>query len=458
MIFESRNPANESLFEAFEELTDEQLEQRLQRAAAAAKDWRARSFAERGEILMQIAAELRNHKAKLAAIITGEMGKRKAEAEGEIEKCALVCEYYAEEAEAMLRDETIETSAHHSYVTFEPMGTLLAIMPWNFPFWQVFRCLAPALMAGNTLLLKHAPNVPRCALAIEQVLTYAGLPSGVFYTLLIAEETAADVLADERVHGVSFTGSEATGRKIATMAGQHLKKAVLELGGSDPYVVLEDADLDKAVATGVRSKFNNAGQVCVAAKRFILVDAIADDFISRFKEQVAALQMGDPSLEDTTLSPMARADLRDRLDEQVQASIAEGAVPITGCHKVEGPGYFYEPSILSGVKPGMTAFDEELFGPVAAFITARDEEEALQLANQTRYGLSACVWSGDLARGEAFARRMEAGCCFVNALPTSDIRMPFGGVKASGLGRELSSYGVREFCHVKSMWHGGQGD
>jgi succinate-semialdehyde dehydrogenase/glutarate-semialdehyde dehydrogenase len=395
---------------------------------------------------------LRQRQLSLAELATEEMGKLTREAIGEVEKCALACDYYADNAAAMLADETIESNAQHSFVSCEPLGTVLAIMPWNFPLWQVFRFLAPTLMTGNTALLKHAPSVPRCALAIEQLVHDAGLPEGVFSTLLISVDQTASVLADDRVQGVSFTGSDAAGRKVATIAGQNLKKVVLELGGSDPFVVLDDADLGLAVNVAIRSRFGNAGQTCVAAKRFILVEAIADTFVAQLTRQAAKFSVGDPKDDNTGMAPMAREDLRTKLHSQVQKTLEQGASVLLGCELPTGNGFYYPPSIIDGVEPGMEAFDNEVFGPVIAIVRAKDEAEALTLANQTRYGLGASVWTQDRARGERFARKLEAGVCFVNALVASDIRLPFGGVKASGLGRELSSYGIREFCNIKTIY------
>lgn len=452
MIIESRNPATGQLDERFDPLSAEQLETKLAEAAAGASIWRGYALEQRAGLLKQIAAGLRSQREPLAQLMSQEMGKLHREGLGEVDKCALACDYYAEQAATILADQQVDTAARKSLISFEPLGTLLAIMPWNFPLWQVFRCLAPTLMAGNSVLLKHAPNVPRCALAIEALLREAGLPHGVFATLLISVEQTEALFADARIQGVAFTGSEAAGRRIATLAGQNLKKAVLELGGSDPFVVLEDADLDRAVEVALRSRFSNAGQICIAAKRFILVDAIADAFVQRLRQHAALLLPGDPRAETTGMAPMARADLRQGLHAQVQASIYQGAKPLLGCTLPEGPGYFYPASILDQVQPGMAAFDEELFGPVAAIVRARDEADALRLANASRFGLGSSVWTADLDRGEAFARRVEAGCCFVNAQVGSDVRLPFGGIKASGLGRELSSYGMLEFCNIKTIW------
>ncbi len=428
------------------------LERALSDVAAATPAWQATSFAERGKNLRAAAAELRANSAHYADLITLEMGKLAREARGEIEKCASGCDYYAEHAEAFLRDEAVASDAGKSYVAYQPLGTVLAIMPWNFPFWQVFRFAAPALMAGNTALLKHASNVPQCALAIEEIWRKAGLPDGVFRTLLISGKQAQQLIGDRRIHAVTLTGSDIAGRQVAGAAGAHLKKTVLELGGSDAFVVLDDADLDFTATQAVAARMQNAGQSCIAAKRFVLVDSIADDFLTRFQSRLEQLRPGDPTREETTLAPLARGDLRDDLHRQVQDSIAAGARATLGCKPLPGPGFYYAPSILDDVKVGMRAYDEEFFGPVAIVLRARDEADALRLANDSRFGLGGSVWTRDLKRGERFARQMQAGCCFVNSMVKSDPRLPFGGIKDSGYGRELSPHGIREFTNIKTMW------
>jgi succinate-semialdehyde dehydrogenase/glutarate-semialdehyde dehydrogenase len=349
-------------------------------------------------------------------------------------------------------DEVIPSDAGKSLVAYQPLGTVLAVMPWNFPLWQVFRFAAPALAAGNTALLKHASNVPQCALAIERVFTDAGFPSGVFKTLMIRAAQVEQVIGDARVHAVTLTGSEAAGRQVAAAAGTHLKKSVLELGGSDPFIVLADADLEATVNTALVSRFQNAGQSCIAAKRFIVVDDIADAFVERFTSGVETLQPGNPNDAHTTLAPMAREDLRNELHAQVNDSLARGATAVTGCAPLAGPGFFYAASILDHVTPGMPAYEQELFGPVAAVIRVRNETEALAVANASRFGLGASVWTQDAARGERLARQIQSGACFVNGLVKSDPRLPFGGVKASGYGRELSHHGLREFVNAKTLW------
>jgi succinate-semialdehyde dehydrogenase/glutarate-semialdehyde dehydrogenase len=452
MSLQSVNPANSQILKRFEGWRYGQLETALSEAAAVTSRWSATSLAARATVLRKAASVLRAGRDELARLITLEMGKLIRESRAEIEKCAWVCEYYADNSAPFLADELIATEAGKSYVTYEPLGTVLAVMPWNFPFWQVFRFAAPSLMAGNTALLKHASNVPQCALAIEGIFAQSGFPQGVFRSLMITPEQVTHVIADPRVHAVTLTGSESAGRAIAAQAGQHLKKTVLELGGSDAFIVLEDADLDQTADQAVASRFLNAGQSCIAAKRFIVVDTVAEAFLERLKARVKALKPGDPLDEHTRLAPLARMDLRDQLHAQVTASIAAGAVAVTGCAPIPGPGAFYQASVLDRVTPGMRAFDEEVFGPVAAVIRARNEEEAIRLANASPFGLGGSIWTGDTCRGEQLARRLQCGSSFVNGMVKSDPRLPFGGIKSSGYGRELSHYGLREFVNVKAVW------
>ncbi|MGD2112736.1 MAG: NAD-dependent succinate-semialdehyde dehydrogenase [Gammaproteobacteria bacterium] len=452
MAFKSVNPANGNTLREVDEFTHEQLEAALQSAAEAGAAWRASAVGERAALMREVAAVVRKHLDEYAEIITGEMGKPITESRAEIEKCAWVCDYYAQESPGFLADELIESDASSSLVAWQPLGTVLAIMPWNFPFWQVFRFAVPALAAGNTGLLKHASNVPLCALAIESVFREAGFPEGVFRSLMITSSRVADLIADPRIHAVTLTGSEPAGRQVAQAAGASLKKTVLELGGSDPFIVLEDADLELALDNAVTSRFMNTGQSCIAAKRFILVEAIADEFVRRFRGAVEALTLGDPMDENTRIGPLARIDLRDALHQQVIDSLAAGAVAVTGCNPESGPGAWYQPSILDRVAAGMPAWSEELFGPVALVIRARDEADAVRIANDSAFGLGGSVWTTDSARGERVARQLECGAAFVNGMVKSDPRLPFGGVKHSGYGRELSRLGIREFVNAKTIW------
>lgn len=452
MMMESINPATGERIKLVEPWNDAQLNVALDEAARAVAAWRATSFADSARLLRDVAARLRADAQRHAQLITLEMGKLTKEARAEIEKCAWGCEYFAEHAETLLSDEPVATDAHASYVAYQALGTVLAIMPWNFPYWQVFRAAAPALMAGNTILLKHASNVPQCALAIEGVFREAGFPPGVFRTLLITSGQAERLVADRRVHAVTLTGSELAGRKVAAAAGAQLKKAVLELGGSDAFVVLEDADLELAATVGANARMQNCGQSCIAAKRFILVESIAEEFITRFRQKLQALVPGDPSREETTLAPMARPDLREELRHQVTDSVRAGAKIALDGGPVAGAGFYYQPTILDHVKPGSRAYQEELFGPVAVVIRAKNEEDALRIANDNRYGLGASVWTRDLERGRRFAHRLESGMTFVNDMVKSDPRLPFGGIKASGYGRELATHGIREFVNIKTVW------
>jgi len=451
-MFVAVNPADGSTAEISATFTAGQLEEVLEQAAAAAPVWQAMPLAARCERVRAAGAVLRRRSEELARLITEEMGKPILESRAEIAKCALGCDYYAEHGATFLADEPIASDAARSLVAYQPLGTVLAVMPWNFPFWQVFRFAAPALVAGNTGLLKHASNVPQCALAIESVFCEAGFPAGVFRTLMIGSGQVAGVIGDPRVHAVTLTGSESAGRAVAAAAGNALKKCVLELGGSDPYLVLADADLEVAVETAVTSRFLNTGQSCIAAKRFIVVPEIAAAFVERFRQGVDALALGDPLDERNRVGPMARLDLREELHRQVTDSIASGAVAVTGCAPLDGPGAYYRPSILDQVRPGMPAYNEELFGPVASVLRARDEEDAIRIANDTEFGLGGSVWTRDVARGEAVARRLQCGSAFVNGLVKSDPRLPFGGIRRSGFGRELSHHGIHEFVNAKTLW------
>jgi len=458
MTLRSVNPATEELIAQYDEHDDQEIDRRIERAWTAFLSWRETSFAERAERMRAAAKVLRDDQDEWADVMTREMGKPIEQAEGEAEKCAWVCEYFAEQAEVFLAGEEIATDASKSGVRYDPLGPVLAIMPWNFPFWQVFRFAAPGLMAGNVGLLKHAENVPGCALAIEEIFHAAGFPDGVFTTLLTTPENAPAIIADERVRAVTLTGSVRAGRAVAAEAGKYLKKTVLELGGSDPFIVLEDYDPKEAAKAATTARTINSGESCIAAKRFFPVESIADAFEEELVRQMEALTVGDPLDRSVKIGPMARADLRETLHDQVERSVAAGAKVLTGGAPIDGEGgedgkgYFYRPTVLSGVTPGMPAFDEELFGPVAAVIRVRDADEAVALANRSEYGLGASVWTEDRARAEELAGRIESGSVFVNGIVKSDPRLPFGGVKSSGYGRELSAFGIRELVNVKTLW------
>ncbi len=439
----------------YETHDEKAIEAKLELAYGSAAQWRAASLDHRTEILRRAARDLRSQKKKLAELMAREMGKPVTQGESEAEKCAWVCDYYAEHAASFLAREQIETDAKESFVSYQPLGVTFAIMPWNFPFWQVFRHAAPSMVAGNAVVLKHAENVPGCALAIEQIFREAGAIDGTFTTLLIDREQAARVIRDRRIAAVTLTGSTRAGRSVASTAGEMLKKSVLELGGSDPYVVLADADVERAADTCVTSRLINSGQSCIAAKRFIVVEEVRERFEARVIERMGAARMADPRREDTDVGPQAREDLRAALHDQVERSVAAGAEARLGGQLPEGAGFFYPPSVLTGVRPGMAAFDEEVFGPVAAVTAARDEEDAIALANASTYGLGAAVFTRDLDKGRRIAEtRLNAGACFVNAFVRSDPRLPFGGIGESGYGRELARHGLREFVNAKTVYIG----
>ena len=452
MATASINPATGETIRTYPEMTPKDVAAAVVQAHETWLAWRKTSFAERAAPLKNTADILRRRKDELAQLMAAEMGKPLKQGVAEAEKCAWVCDHYADNAEAYLAPDIVRTEAARSYVAFEPLGVVLAVMPWNFPLWQVYRFAAPALMAGNTGLLKHASNVPGCALAIEEIFTQAGFPPGAFRTLLIGTGQVKAVIEHPLVRAVTLTGSTPAGKAVAAQAGAVLKKTVLELGGSDPYLVLDDADLDHAVPVCVRSRLINGGQSCIAAKRFIVVEPVLAGFTERFVALMKAQKMGDPVVEGTEVGPQARHDLRDDLHQQVLASVAKGARLLLGGEIPPGRGAYYPPTVLADVKPGMPAYDDELFGPVAAIIRAKDEPDAVRIANDSIFGLGAAVFTRDAERGERVARALEAGATFVNGQVVSDPRLPFGGIKESGYGRELGSYGIKEFVNAKTVY------
>ena len=454
MPIESRNPATGEVIERFDETPLEALGPLADRAHVAFDAWRKRPLADRVAALGEAARRLRAGKEAFARTMALEMGKPVIEGEAEAEKCALVCDWYAEQGPSMLEPQPRATDAKESYVRFDPLGVVLAIMPWNFPFWQVFRFAAPALVAGNGAILKHAPNVSRCALDIEALLRDAGLPSGLFTTVLGGPEHASVLIESPRVCAVTLTGSERAGKSVAEQAGRVLKKCVLELGGSDPLIVLADADLARAAAVAAQARLINGGQSCIAAKRFIVVEAVAERFLELFVKEMASRKMGDPLSRDTQIGPQARLDLRENLHHQVEESVKLGAKALLGGTVPTGPGYFYPPTVLAAVQDGMPAFTEETFGPVASVIVAKDEATAIAIANATEYGLGASLWTQNRDRAKELAAQLEVGAVFVNGMVKSDPRLPFGGVKKSGYGRELAEFGLREFTNIKSVWLG----
>ncbi len=454
MSIQTINPTTGEVLETFEPYSQQQINQALDQAHQAFLRWRTMTFAERAKHLHSVASHLRDNKAALARTAVLEMGKSITEAEAEVEKCAWNCDFFADNAERFLADEKVASNATESYVAFRPLGVILAVMPWNFPYWQVFRFAAPALMAGNTTVLKHASNVSRVALEIERIFQEAGLPQGVLRTVLVPGSEAARLIEDPRIAAVTLTGSEVAGVEVAGTSGHVLKKTVLELGGSDAFIVLDDADLDEAAQVAVTARFQNNGQSCIAAKRFIVVDSVAEAFEQKFVANTARLKVGDPLEYDTKIGPVARKDLRETLDQQVQQSIQQGARVLIGGKAREGKGYFYEPTILTNVTPEMTVFKDETFGPVAAVVHARDAEHAIELANDSKFGLGSNLWTRNLDQARKLAARIEAGGVFINGMTASDPRLPFGGVKRSGYGRELSSFGIQEFVNVQTVWIG----
>jgi acyl-CoA reductase-like NAD-dependent aldehyde dehydrogenase len=454
MSIKTINPTTGEVLETFEAYSQGQINAALDEAHQAFLQWRSTTFAERAKHLHSVAQHLRERKTELARIAVLEMGKTITEAEAEVEKCAWNCDFYAENAERFLADEKVVANAAESYVAFRPLGVILAVMPWNFPYWQVFRFAAPALMAGNTAVLKHASNVSRVALEIERIIQEAGLPKGSLKTVLVPGSETSKLIADPRIAAVTLTGSEAAGVEVAGASGHALKKTVLELGGSDAFIVLEDADLDQAAQVAVTARFQNNGQSCIAAKRFIVIESVAEAFEQKFVAYTAKLKVGDPLEHDTKVGPLARKDLRETLDQQVQQAVEQGAKVLIGGKARAGKGNFYEPTILTNVTPEMSVFTDETFGPVAAVIHARDVEHALELANDTKFGLSSNLWTRNIERARELAARIEAGGVFINGMTASDPRLPFGGIKSSGYGRELSAFGIQEFVNVQTVWIG----
>jgi succinate-semialdehyde dehydrogenase/glutarate-semialdehyde dehydrogenase len=452
MAIASINPATGEKLKEFSPLNDAEIDKRLKRAEQAFAHHRREPFAKRAQLMTTVASLLEQEKEQLAHTITLEMGKLLRAAVDEVEKCARGCRYYAENAERFLEEEPAQTSAARSYVRYEPLGPVLAIMPWNFPFWQVFRFAAPALMAGNVGLLKHAGNVPQCALAIEEIFCRAGFDEGVFQTLLIEAGHAEKVIVDPRVKAVTLTGSEKAGSAVASTAAREIKKSVLELGGSDAFIVMPSADFENALTTAVKSRTINSGQSCIAAKRFFVADKVYDNFLRKFVEQMRALKIGDPLDDTTEIGPLATEQIRNGVHEQVQKSIAAGARLLTGGNRVHGPGFFYEPTVLVDVPKESPAYREEVFGPVASIFRVRDAADAIETANDTTFGLGASAWTNDQAEQESFASELESGMVFINAMVISDPRLPFGGVKRSGFGRELGAHGIREFTNTKTIW------
>jgi succinate-semialdehyde dehydrogenase / glutarate-semialdehyde dehydrogenase len=450
----SIDPATEEITARFDAFTPEQATAKVAAAHRAFVAWREKTFAERAVAVRNMAVLLRERKDRYAALMTLEMGKPISQARAEVEKCAWNCDFYAENAPRFLADEPVATNARASFVSYEPLGVVLAVMPWNYPFWQVIRFSAPALMAGNAAVLKHASNVPQSALALEELHRDAGFPEGLFGTVLLAGGAVEPLIADDRVRAVTLTGSSDTGERIAAAAGRHLKKTVLELGGSDPFIVLGGADVDAAAATAATARTQNNGQSCIAAKRFIATADVADEFEAKLKAAFEALVVGDPKDDRTQVGPLARGDLRDTLERQVRESVRMGARVVTGATRPDRKGFYYAPTLLADVTPDMPVLAEETFGPAAALVRVSDADEAIRVANATQYGLGASLWTRDAGLAERLAHRIASGSVFVNSLVFSDPRLPFGGTKRSGYGRELSAHGIREFTNAKTIWMG----
>lgn len=452
MAIQSINPATKKVEKVFEEYSIEAVFNIIEEVENAFLYWKNTSFEERSILMKNVAANLRKNKNEYAKIAVLEMGKPISQAIYEIEKCAWVCEYYAENSHTFLQNEYIETDASESYIKFEPLGIILAIMPWNFPFWQVFRFAAPALMAGNACLLKHASNVPICALTIEEIFQKSNFPQNLFRTILINSSEVEEIINHPKVKAATLTGSEFAGRQVAKYCGKLLKKSVMELGGSDPFIVLENADIDTAVKAGVTARLINNGQSCIAAKRFIVVEKVYNEFEKKFVNLMKSVKIGDPLDETTELGPVAREDLLKDLEYQVNQAIEKGAVVLCGGKRHNRDGLFYEPTVLTNVKKGMLVYDEEVFGPIASLIKVKDENEAIEIANDTKFGLGASLWTKDIEHAKKLIDKIEAGSVFINGMVKSDPRLPFGGIKNSGYGRELSHYGIKEFVNIKTVW------
>lgn len=451
MSFKTINPATGESIKTFRDEGVKTIQEKINKSAFAYKDWKKLAFPVRSKILMDVVAILKKNREEYAGIITLEMGKPIIQSLDEVDKCAGVCKYYAENTKFFLKEEIIKTDALNSYVSFEPMGVILAIMPWNFPFWQVFRFAAPALMAGNSILLKHAPNVPQCSLAIEDIFRQAGLPDGIFQNLFIDTGKIRRVIENKAISAITLTGSNYAGSKVAEIAGKNIKKLVLELGGSDPFIVFREANLKEAAKTAIKSRMQNTGQSCIAAKRIIVEKSVSESFLKILKQEFEKLTFGDPMSDDTDIGPLAKEEFQKQVHDQVRSSVKKGAVIEFGGIKPKRKGYYYKPTLLTNVQPGMPVFDEEVFGPVLPVIIAKDDEEAIQLANQTQYGLGASIWTENREQAARAVKQIQAGMVVVNGMVVSDPKIPFGGIKQSGIGRELAQYGIREFVNVKSI-------
>ena len=452
MVLTSINPSTGKVIATIDEWNKERIDRQIDRSMKAFLLWMEMDYSERSVFLKKTAQVLRNNKKRYASLITQEMGKPIVQAELEVEKCAWVCEYYAENGMKMLMEEHVKTDASSSYIRFSPLGIILAVMPWNFPFWQVFRCAAPALMAGNVILLKHSSNVPQCAIAIEEVFKEAGTPDNVFSSALVGSQGVERIIQSPCVAAVTFTGSTVAGKIVAEKAGRYLKKTVLELGGNDPFIVLGDVDVEDVVKHAVEARMINNGQSCIAAKRFVVEDNIFEEFQKKFSEQIKQLTVGDPMDRKTDIGPLAREDILRQLEYQVQKSVAQGATVVARKNHMKKKGYYYPPILMSNIKKGMPVYDEETFGPVAPLIKANDEKEIIDIANDTSYGLGASIWTNDDEKAEALSKQIQAGMVFINEIVKSDPRLPFGGIKESGYGRELSQYGIKEFVNIQTVW------